>query len=150
MAHAYDCVVSGGTPLTIAALRLHPRSDLLTCLSEIVRKHDFRAAFVLTCVGSLTVATLRLANQKEATRYEGHFEIVSLVGTLCPDGLHLHISISDGMGKTIGGHVLEGCIVYTTAEIVLGEATALTFSRPIDPKTTYDELLPQSRSSASE
>jgi predicted DNA-binding protein with PD1-like motif len=33
---------------------------------------------------------------------DSHFEIVSLVGTLAVNGAHLHISISDPHGKTIG------------------------------------------------
>lgn len=36
---------------------------------------------MLTCVGSLTRAVLRFANQEEAVTLEGHFEIVvSLTG----------------------------------------------------------------------
>jgi len=31
-------------------------------------------------------------------------------------------------------------LVYTTAEIAVGELTALAFSRELDPKTTYKEL----------
>ena len=45
----------------------------------------------------------------------------SLTGTLSPTGHHLHMSISDRDCRTYGGHVLEGCIVRTTAELVLAE-----------------------------
>ena len=59
----------------------------------------------------------------------GHFEIVGLTGTLSKNGSHMHISISDSTGKTIGGHLLKGCIVYTTAEIILQSTTELNFKR---------------------
>ena len=72
--------------------------------------------------------------------HEAKFEIVSLVGTLSPDGSHSHISLSDGTGATIGGHLLEGNEVYTTAEIVIGEAEYLQFRREVDPVTTFKEL----------
>ena len=72
-------------------------------------------------------------------------EIVSLVGTLSPDGEHLHVAISDGAGRTIGGHLLEGSLVYTTAEIAVGELDGLAFSRETDPRTTYGELVVRPR-----
>ena len=40
----------------------------------------------------------------------------------------------------MGGHLVEGCLVHTTAELVVGEAVGLVFSRPLDPATGYGEL----------
>ena len=56
------------------------------------------------------------------------------------DGIHLHISITDSSGKTIGGHLVDGCLIYTTAEIVIGDAKGLTFSREQDEQTGFKEL----------
>ena len=51
---------------------------------------------------------------------QGHYEIVSLVGTIDPDGQHhLHISISDSEGATFGGHVWSDHIIYTTGIIFI-------------------------------
>ena len=72
---------------------------------------------------------------------EGKFEIDSLVGTISKDGPHIHLSLSDSNGKMVGGHLMEGCLIYTTAEIAIGELEDVTFSRPVDPETTYDELV---------
>lgn len=69
----------------------------------------------------------------------GRFEIVSLVGTLNPDA-HLHICLSDAEGRTVGGHVLGDLQVFTTAEVVVGEATDLQFSREMDDRTGFPEL----------
>lgn len=69
------------------------------------------------------------------------FEIVSLVGTLSASaGMHLHASIADSTGATIGGHLTEGNLIYTTAEIVIGEITNTKFSRKIDSTFGYKEL----------
>jgi predicted DNA-binding protein with PD1-like motif len=122
-------------------LRLKPGQDLRRELEAFAFTQKLRAGLVLTCVGSLTQAALRLANAEKTSFFTGHFEIVSLVGTLSPDGIHLHISISDEKGQIVGGHLMEGSLIYTTAEIVLGELAGIVFHRPIDPQTGYDELV---------
>ena len=129
------------SPLKTYALRLRPGDDLRQQLIAFVQAHHIAAGAMLTCVGSLTMATLRLANQEGPTVYRGHFEIVSLVGTLSAGGSHLHLAVSDSTGRTIGGHLLDGCLVYTTAEIVLGELSALEFRRETDPTFGYQELV---------
>ncbi len=73
---------------------------------------------------------------------ENH-EITSLVGTVSStDGgnCHLHITLADDDGNVIGGHVLDGNIIYTTAEIVVGELQGRTFKRIMCPHSGYDEL----------
>jgi predicted DNA-binding protein with PD1-like motif len=130
------------SPMRAHALRLRPGDDLRDALLAYVAQHHLGAAAVLTCVGSLTVTTLRLANQEGPTEYRGHFEIVSLVGTLsATGGSHLHLSVSDSTGRTLGGHLLAGCRVYTTAEIVLAALPELEFTRETDPTFGYKELL---------
>jgi predicted DNA-binding protein with PD1-like motif len=124
----------------IHTARLLPGQDLRAELEKLTVRHNIRAGFVLSAVGSLTKVALRLANQKIAHTMEGHFEIVSLTGTLGPDGLHLHTAVSDEKGITTGGHVVEGCIVFTTVELVMGEAIGLVFHRETDPRTTFREL----------
>jgi predicted DNA-binding protein with PD1-like motif len=124
------------------ALRLRPGDDLRDALLAYVTQHHMQAGAVLTCVGSLTVATLRLANQEGPTEYRGHFEIVSLVGTVSSTGgSHLHLSVADSTGCTLGGHLLAGCRVYTTAEIVLVALPELEFTREVDPVFGYKELV---------
>ena len=123
------------------ALRLKPGQDLKRALSETVAQEDARAGFVLTCVGSLSRAALRLADRDGESVFEGPFEILALSGTLSPDGLHLHLALADKDGTTLGGHVLEGCVVYTTAEIVLGFLQDVGFSRRLDAETGYAELV---------
>jgi hypothetical protein len=123
------------------AVRLRPDQDLKETLVELVQQQNIAAGCVLTCAGSLKRATLRLADQTEGTRYDGKFEIVSLSGTLSPDGCHFHLALADEDGRVIGGHLLPGCIVHTTAEIVIGLLPHLRFRREPDPATGYDELV---------
>lgn len=122
------------------SLRLHPGQDLQRELDRIVDTQRIEAACILTCVGSLTTAVLRFANQETTKQLEGHFEIVSLTGVLSRYGSHYHIAIADGQGKTFGAHLMEGCKVYTTAEIVIGLIPKCSFLRTFDPQTGYPEL----------
>lgn len=121
-------------------LRLKPGQDLRVELERFTKAKDIKAGYILTCAGSLRKATLRLADKSDSTNFEGKFEIVSLTGTLTPDGPHIHISISDGTGKTLGGHLVTGCEIYTTAEIVIGDAVGLKMTRALDPESGYKEL----------
>lgn len=95
---------------------------------------------IVTCVGSLVQYNLRYANQKGGHSKTGHFEIVSLVGTLSRSAAHLHLSIADETGKTTGGHLLDGNIIYTTAEIGIAELPDLVFERVFDAASGYHEL----------
>jgi predicted DNA-binding protein with PD1-like motif len=99
-----------------------------------------QAGCVISAVGSLSVAQLRLAGAAEATTLAGDLEILSLAGTLCADGAHLHIALADASGAVIGGHLATGSLVRTTAELVLALLPEWQFSRELDPATGYAEL----------
>jgi predicted DNA-binding protein with PD1-like motif len=120
--------------------RLKPGQDLFDSIDAFVMQEQVEAGCVLSGVGSLTHATLRLANREFYTEYEGRFEIVSITGTVSIHGSHLHISISDGDGNTLGGHLVSGCKIYTTAEIVIAAFTDVVYKREFAEDSGYDEL----------
>ncbi|QUD88531.1 PPC domain-containing DNA-binding protein [Phenylobacterium montanum] len=126
------------------AVRLTPGTDLLAELQRFTHAHALRAGCILTCVGSLSHARLRMpgaiGEPETFKTFAEPMEILSLSGTLCPDGLHLHITLARHDGACIGGHLVEGCLIHTTAELVIGELTEVAFTRPADPATGYDEL----------
>jgi len=124
----------------IHAFRLKPGQDLKQEITSYVQQHKIEAGWIMTCVGSVTQYNLRFANQPEGSKANGHFEIVSLVGTVSINGSHLHMSVSDSTGTTIGGHLLDSNLVYTTAEIVIGEGKQLVFTREKDGSTPWEEL----------
>lgn len=129
-----------GEQLNSYAFRLKPGEDLQYGIEKTVRDHHIEAGWIATGVGSLTQYHIRFANEPAGTAGEGHFEIVSLTGTVSSNGSHLHLSISDSTGKTIGGHLLEGCKVYTTAEIVITATDKFSFAREKDGTTLWEEL----------
>lgn len=122
------------------SFRLKPGEDLKKELEAFALNNAIKAGIVLTCVGSLTKASLRLADENISKVFEEKFEITALVGTLSKDGVHLHISLADSQGKAIGGHLLVGSTIYTTAEIVIGELESTIFTREYDESTGFKEL----------
>ncbi len=126
--------------MKVLAIRLKPNEDLRQSLKNFAEKENITAGFILTAVGSLKQATIRFANQETSTVLTDKFEILSLNGIIATTGVHLHITISDKQGKTIGGHLSDGCIIYTTAEIIIGISEEHTFLRTLDTQTGYKEL----------
>lgn len=128
--------------MKIHTFRLKPAQDLFDSIEGYVKRNNIGAGCILSSVGSLTHATLRLANRSHYNEYKGHFEIVSMTGTVSVHGSHLHIAISNGDGATIGGHLVSGCKVYTTAEIVIAEFKDLVYKRELlENDSGYEELV---------
>jgi predicted DNA-binding protein with PD1-like motif len=128
------------------AVRLTPGQDLKKELLAFARKEGLKAPAIVTCVGSLTDVSVRLANQKEGTTRKGYFEIVALVGLLDPAGGHIHLCVTDKDGVAFGGHLMDGSLVYTTAEVVIAELSDLEFKREEDKTFGYKELVVYPRS----
>lgn len=122
------------------AFRLLPGQDMIGELRRWVAEIGLRAGYIAGAVGSLSQASLRFAGQAESSAVTGCFEVVSLIGTLDADGEHLHMTISDPEGHVMGGHVMEGCIVRTTMELVIGVLTDIIFLRDHCPLSGYEEL----------
>jgi predicted DNA-binding protein with PD1-like motif len=123
--HAYAC---------------HPpdaRDDLKQALEAFTRVEALSAGCILSGIGSLSAARLRMPGalgEADAVRtFDGPMEIVSLAGTLSPDGLHVHVSLAGRDGACVGGHLVPGCIVHTTAELVIGELTDVAFRAAARP-----------------
>jgi uncharacterized protein len=126
--------------ITTLAIRLTPGQDLKKGIQDAVNANNIKAGWIMSGVGSLTHYHLRFANRSEGCIGVGHFEIVNIAGTVSTNGSHIHLCLSDAMGDVVGGHLQEGCIVYTTAEIILAATDKYVFSREHDSKTGWKEL----------
>ncbi|HHR5899219.1 TPA: PPC domain-containing DNA-binding protein [Providencia alcalifaciens] len=127
------------------ALRLQPGDDVILTLQQQVKHHQLQAAFIAGCVGSLTEVALRFAGQENTHLTSGKFEIVSLIGTLDAQGEHLHLAVADENGHMRGGHMMPGCTVRTTLELIIGELENNTFTREHCTLSGYEELVITSR-----
>lgn len=123
------------------AARLRPNEDVISAIRQIIINHQLQSAFIAGCVGSLTDVVLRFAGRDELHKMTGKFEIVSLIGTLDSKSEHLHLAISDENGMMCGGHMLQGCTVRTTLELIIGELEQTVFERQYCQYSGYDELV---------
>ena len=126
-------------------LRLQPGDDLRRALEQAVAARGLQAAFVLAGIGSLRPTRLRLAGAPEPIEIDGDVELLTLAGSLAVDASHLHLSVADAQGRVLGGHAAYGCIVRTTAEVLLAPLPRWQFSREHDPATGWAELVVRPR-----
>lgn len=120
--------------------RLHRGDDLLESIAAFCREHRITAGYVGCCVGCVSEACIRSADGMTQRCYKERLEIVSLTGTVSEARCHLHIAFSREDMAVIGGHLCIGCIVNTTAEIILCELNSIAFSKVYDEETGYNEL----------
>ena len=120
--------------------RLRRGSDLLKALQEYARTRRIAAGTVVSGVGCVTRARVRDASGVTVRELNEPLEIVSLMGTLSAARTHLHIALAREDLTVLGGHLMEGCIVNTTAEVVLLELDGVRFGAEWDGETGYDEL----------
>jgi uncharacterized protein len=126
--------------------RLKPNQDLKLAIIQIAKENNIPAGCIINAVGSLKKATLRtnVVNGKPIIKIlKKDFEIVSMIGTICKDGSHehIHISCADEDGNVFGGHLMEGCIVKTTVELMILEFSEYIFSVEEDEETGFKELV---------
>lgn len=121
--------------------RLHPGDDLKHQIEKRISENvNTRAAFVMSCIGSIRSAVIRMAGTRQPSILEGPFDIISLSGTVAQNGSHLHIAIADNGGETKGGHLMHGCEILTTAEVILGLLPEYEFTRELDQKSGFSKL----------
>lgn len=123
------------------SFRLTHGMDLRKGIERCVTERRVRAGVLVSCVGCLLRWRLRGADGVTVFAGDDRAEIVSAVGTLSESGSHLHISLARENLSVIGGHLVEGCLVGTTAEIVVMEIERTVFTRALDEGTGYNELV---------
>jgi uncharacterized protein len=106
-------------PLTAEPLHLDPGDDVRVCLERLAA-HQKRRGFVLSVVGNLAQAAFQCPGKTRSTVLRGEFEIITLTGTLAPEGVHLHLSFSDGDCQVWGGHLDPGSLVLKGADLLVG------------------------------
>ena len=120
--------------------RLKRGTDLKEAIEKICKDNDVDTAVILSGVGCLYQVRIRLAKAEGFLEEKNDYEIVSLNGTVSKGQAHIHIALSDDTGKTIGGHLSEGCLVNTTCELVMGVLEEYSSQRTFDQETGYDEI----------
>jgi uncharacterized protein len=121
-------------------LRLPPGVDLRSELERRAQADPQFCGFILCGIGSLDSPVLRFADQPEGTVLAGPQEVITLTGSLGPDGAHLHLVVADAEGRTLGGHLCHGSRVRTTMELLLLSPEGWQLGRERDHATGHLEL----------
>ena len=125
-------------------IRLKRGSDLLESIKEYCVQNSIKAGVVLSAVGCVTKACVRDASGVNIVDIDEHMEIVSLMGTVSEKRCHLHVSFSKEDLSVIGGHLVTGCSINTTCELVIGELEGYAYDVAFDEETGYNELVVKS------
>ena len=99
-------------------LKLGTGSDIKLSLENLCEKSNING-FILGVVGDLSAAVFQCPNKQDKTFLGGKLEIITLNGSLSPDFVHLHLSISDTNCQVWGGHLEKGSIVSKGVDILI-------------------------------
>ncbi|NQW38115.1 MAG: DUF296 domain-containing protein, partial [Cyanobacteria bacterium] len=102
-----------------APLHLEAGSDVRLTLEQFARQSN-ATGFVLSVVGNLSRAAFACPDRPAATIISGELEIITLQGTISPNGVHLHLSFSDTDCQVWGGHLEPGTLVLRGADLLVG------------------------------
>jgi len=120
--------------------RLSEDEDLLETITHVAEKSRITAGFFIL-IGTLKRANLGFYHQGkyETIKIEDPVEIVSCMGNISlkenKPFAHAHVAVSNRKGEVVGGHVMPGCTIDATGELVLVEAVDARLLRKFDEKT---------------
>jgi len=120
----------------VIVIRLEPGEDILKSIEKIVAENKLLSGH-LSLIGAVAKVHLGYFDLEEMTykdfTVDEDLEIVSCVGNISrlDEGyvVHAHVVASDESGKCYAGHLMEGCIVSVTIEIVITEFTEMHRAR---------------------
>ncbi|MCT0206756.1 PCC domain-containing protein [Synechococcus sp. CS-1332] len=120
-------------------LHLGAGSDLRASLEQLGSEAG-TSGFVLGVVGDLSHAAFQCPGQAEPTVLQGHLEIITLQGTVAPQGVHLHLSLSDGECQVWGGHLEHGSLVLRGADLLVGFLPTAAPQEPVAASPTQPRV----------
>jgi uncharacterized protein len=122
--------------------KLDYKSDLLEQLTEIAIANEIILGKI-EAIGAVSRAEVGYYDQNEymyeVKTFDEHLEIISLLGNISiRDGkpvIHAHISLSDENGKAIGGHLVNGTMVFACEAIITVYKSDKKLIRGVDENT---------------
>ena len=123
-------------------IRLKPKVDIKKALKAL----DIDSGSIVSGVGSVSKMCCRIDDGVTVLEHHEPMEIIAFSGTMTKKNLHIHIAGINGKMEMFGGHLMDGCIVNTTMEIVILDfSDEYQNTRVFDEHTGYDELVVNKR-----
>lgn len=144
----------------VIVARLSPKSDLKESIKKIAEDEGISSGLILGGAASLRRAVLRLPKvvvqtppitdeHRVLVEKEEAMELASIMGNIAEiDGelfIHAHLTVAVGNegGQVYGGHMEEGCLIYTTGEIAIARLKGIQLPRLYDEETKNKEMCPK-------
>ena len=142
----------------VLVARLKPGSDLLLSIRDFVTKEEMKAGVILSGVGLLKKARIRNCkvlpeeypitdSNRSYMSFEMPLEILGLSGNVSEvDGkpwVHAHVTLSgvkEEKNIVVGGHLIEGCVVFGFAEIIVMQLEDIEMAKKLDDETKTFQL----------
>jgi len=148
-------VFTGAQVAEVIRLRLDRDELLLESILDTIKKHKIEDGAVLTAAGTLQVCTFHAVADMAATptdkmmTRQGPLEILSLSGIIAAGEPHLHMTLGNNQGQTMGGHIEPGCKVLYRAEITIARFSGPKVARlPNKDGVPMMQRVPSSRQPA--
>ena len=142
----------------VLTVRMAPGDDLFGTTLKICQEKNVKAGVILSVAASLQKAVLRNVWQfpdpfpindecRIFTPIGGPLELLQMSGNITQTEagepyLHAHVTISMGRPEAtcFGGHLVEGCTIFSTCEMVIAELADISFMRLMDKHTRVGEV----------
>ena len=152
-------VCRSGKSGRVLVARVKPGSDLMKSIHAVAKENGIKAGVILSGVGLLRRARLRNckvlpdrypitdANRSFLT-FDRPLEILGVSGNVSEvEGepwVHAHATLSyvrDGEeARVVGGHLLDGCVVFGFAEVFILELEDIDMRKDFDEETKTLQL----------
>ena len=142
----------------ILVARLKPEADLLLSIKKIAEKESVKSGVILSGAGLLRKAHIRNCKSlpreypitdanRMFTTIERPLEVLAISGIIYTvkgePNVHAHVVLSfieNGKISVVGGHLLEGCLIYGFAEIIIMELEEINMEKTFDSETRTLQL----------
>lgn len=121
--------------------RMQEGDDVAESIKKKAENSGVKAG-IFMLIGALKHAELGCYKKGEyvTTTLDGPLEVASCMGNIAIDEkgetiVHAHIVVSNDKGEAHGGHLMKGCVVGPTAELVFVEVVGVDLQRRYDEKT---------------
>ena len=125
----------------VIMIRINPGVDILLGIRTAVAEHGIANGLILTGFGSVSRSHFHVVMSNEIPPAESYpkseqpLDICSFNGFIIDGRVHCHIDFSDERNG-FGGHLEEGCLALTFANLAIGELQDVRIS---DWDTAVDE-----------
>lgn len=122
----------------LLAIRIDRKEDLLRGIEQALAEHNVSDGVIVSACGSVTTYRIHMVDTVTyppidySEAKSGPYQIQALQGIVADGEVHAHIILSNKDGA-FGGHLEEGCEIFTGVEIAVLVAEPGVLCREPDP-----------------